>query len=263
MKTGYYLRIFDRLSFLIQMLISVFIDLRYFLLLYSIFIFTFSLLLCVLIKKTGDDYKGIDSSMALIFIALRTCFGDNDMDAYAINTDNKSMTWAVWLFIIVVGNVVFMNFIIAVVNESYANCMSKMEAQGFKVKIDMIIEREAHISESRLRDPNSFPNYLLLRKVAKGGADEGHHWQGLAREINHGTHLAIKQLETNMRQEFVKIHFHQVAKIARKESLKKEAEKEAHRTKELGEQIREMKKQMKQMNERMEEINAENKELFI
>lgn len=38
---------------------------------------------------------------------------------------------------------VFMNFIIAVVNQSYEKCMSTMNAQQFKVKVDMIVERES------------------------------------------------------------------------------------------------------------------------
>ena len=36
-----------------------------------------------------------------------------------------------------------MNFIIAIVNQSYENCMSKTTAYKFKVKLDMIVEREA------------------------------------------------------------------------------------------------------------------------
>ena len=35
-----------------------------------------------------------------------------------------------------------MNFIIAVVNQSYENCIMRMVAHAYKVKVDMIIERE-------------------------------------------------------------------------------------------------------------------------
>lgn len=45
-----------------------------------------------------------------------------------------------------VSNIVLMNFIIAVVGESYEACMSKMIAQSYKGKVDMIAEREQIMS---------------------------------------------------------------------------------------------------------------------
>jgi len=66
----------------------------------------------------------------------------------------------------IIGNVIFMNFIIAVVNESYENCMNKKVAQSYKVKVDMIVERESIMTESQRRNKEWFPNYILLRRVA-------------------------------------------------------------------------------------------------
>ena len=40
----------------------------------------------------------------------------------------KSITWLVWLTLMIVGNIVFMNFIIAVVNDSYAASMRMKNA---------------------------------------------------------------------------------------------------------------------------------------
>jgi len=37
----------------------------------------------------------------------------------------KVLAWLLWFLISIVGNIVFMNFIIAVVSESYENCMEK------------------------------------------------------------------------------------------------------------------------------------------
>lgn len=167
------------------MLSSVFFDLRYFLLLYSIFLYAFSLLLSVLVGGYQDDYDGLGDGMSFFMIALRTAFGDNEMDDYAKKSYYKTLAWVIWLVIILVGHVVFMNFIIAVVNESYENCMTKMVAQCFKVKVEMIIEREDSMSEADLNDPEWFPRYLILRRMA--GSDDGssstHQWQGMVKEI--------------------------------------------------------------------------------
>ena len=56
-----------------------------------------------------------------------------------------------------------MNFIIAVVGDSYSNCMSMRVAHTFKVKVDMINERESIMSEADLSNPEYFPQYILVR----------------------------------------------------------------------------------------------------
>ena len=50
----------------------------------------------------------------------------------------------------IVGNVIFMNFIIAVVSHSYENCMQSMNAQSYKNKVDLITERESLMDEADL-----------------------------------------------------------------------------------------------------------------
>lgn len=48
-KITFFLRIFDEFSFLVQMMSSVFIDLRYFLMFFALFITTFGVFLSILI----------------------------------------------------------------------------------------------------------------------------------------------------------------------------------------------------------------------
>jgi hypothetical protein len=74
-------------------------------------------------------------------IAFRTSIGDYSFDDFS-TADFYEIGLVVWSFIMIVGNMVFMNFIIAVVNQSYEQCMSKMVVLQFKVKLDMIVERE-------------------------------------------------------------------------------------------------------------------------
>ena len=64
----------------------------------------------------------------------------------------------------VVGNIIFMNFIIAVVNESYESCMTKATAHSYKVKVEMIVERESLMSEVELESEVWFPRFIVIRK---------------------------------------------------------------------------------------------------
>ena len=116
-------------------------------------------------------------------MAFRASIGDNEMgDFLKTESSSKSLAWFIWLVIMIVGNMIFMNFIIAVVNESYENCMSKMAAQKFKVKIDMIVERESIMSESDLANTNWFPKFIVIRRMANG-SQESEQWQGFVKEI--------------------------------------------------------------------------------
>jgi hypothetical protein len=96
------------------MLLNVFYDLRYFLFFFGIVISSFSLYLALLVNEL-TDYEGI-SLVGYFMIALRTSLGDYDFDSFVKNSDYDILTWLVWFQVMIVGNVIFMNFIIAVVS---------------------------------------------------------------------------------------------------------------------------------------------------
>ncbi len=51
----------------------------------------------------------------------------------------------------------FMNFIIAVISESYEKVMQRLVALSFMLKAEMIVEREGLMSDSEFRDSDNFP----------------------------------------------------------------------------------------------------------
>jgi hypothetical protein len=98
------------------MLKSVFIDLRWFLLFFGLVIAFFTLFLAVLLKDDLSSYEGI-GPVGYYIIALRESIGDYDTnDSYISNSDYKILIWIVYFIIMILGNVIFMNFIIAVVS---------------------------------------------------------------------------------------------------------------------------------------------------
>ena len=88
------------------------------------------------------------------------------MDDYRESkTDMIEVVWVVWLIMVIVGNIIFMNFIVAVVSESYEKCMQTQKAKQYRLKCELIIEREG-IMKEELDDKEKFPNYLVLRQSA-------------------------------------------------------------------------------------------------
>ena len=65
----------------------------------------------------------------------------------------------------VIGNIVFMNFIIAVVGQSYQTCMARSNAQSYLAKLMMIIEYESVMSYSSKSNPDLFPRYIIKCEV--------------------------------------------------------------------------------------------------
>jgi hypothetical protein len=92
-----------------------------------------------------------------MIMALQTALLNSDISDHSGNTEYIILLWVVWIIVVVVGNIVVMNFIIAVVGDSYSNCMAKREAQSLKVKVDMIIERENIMTEAELQNEEYFP----------------------------------------------------------------------------------------------------------
>ncbi len=68
-----------------------------------------------------------------------------------------------WLGIVIIGNIVFMNFVIAVVGSSYEKYMENSESMKYKAKLHLIIERERIMNEKE-KEYNKdrwFPEYIL------------------------------------------------------------------------------------------------------
>ncbi len=101
-----------------------------------------------------------------------------------------------------VGNVIFMNFIIAVVGQSYENCMQQSESQQYKVKIVMIREYESIMSDKQklAYKETWFPNYIIVCKPQSEGrdaqsGDSQNEWKGMLREVQKGVKKQIEALK--------------------------------------------------------------------
>ena len=66
-----------------------------------------------------------------------------------------------WFITLLVGNIVFFNFIMAVIWSNYEKCMEKLVAQGYWGKLDMIIDIELFMSDKDRANPEYFPSYLI------------------------------------------------------------------------------------------------------
>ena len=144
-------------------------DLKYFLLFFSFFTATSAVMLQIVLDGSLDSstYKGT-GSFGYFLMAFRSSVGDNDMADYLNTSGSTELAWIIWMLIIIVGNVILLNFIIAVFNTSYENCKKQELAHKYKVKIEMIIEEESKWTEKNkiIKKPEWFPIYIVVKRNA-------------------------------------------------------------------------------------------------
>ena len=112
-KLNSYLKIFDAFSFLVFMIQAVFIDLRIFLAYYLMVMTLFGFVFMILFGEPSQDSEGL-GPFSFILMSFRIVWGAGDFEIE--NTNYKIMGWISYMLIMVAGNIVFLNFLIAVVN---------------------------------------------------------------------------------------------------------------------------------------------------
>lgn len=160
-KTFFFLRIFSALSPIVTMLINVIYDLRIFLFFYSILVFLFSLQIGILgvgdpyipgkfrdaygvdsgnfANRPGSEYKDVGMILGNIITVFSMSTGSFDFNTANILDPNENIIyWAIWLMIIIMTNIIFLNFIIAEACASYEKVSADLEAFILKERSALI-----------------------------------------------------------------------------------------------------------------------------
>ncbi|CDW81604.1 wd-40 repeat protein [Stylonychia lemnae] len=168
LKLNFFLRIYDGFSFLVSMMSSVFRDIQYFILFFLIFIFQFGIIFVILFSAERiEEYDGI-GIVGYFLMIFRISSGDFAVENYKDqeSTFMISLSWTIWLIAVLILNIVFMNFIIAVISESYEKVMQKLVAQSYKVKANMIVERELLLTPQNEEERRFyFPENEVIQNV--------------------------------------------------------------------------------------------------
>lgn len=143
------LRIYDNISFIIKMLGIVVLELLPFLILFIGFGGTFAVVITALdmdvtyLEEDRDPYSGL-GGMAYFFFVLRTSFGDFAVDSFRhMPTYQMYFTWTVWLVVIFCNTIVFLNFIIAVISDTYEQIMDTRLEEIYQKKAKLLIDMQS------------------------------------------------------------------------------------------------------------------------
>eukprot|EP00347_Sterkiella_histriomuscorum_P006719 403351696 len=76
-----------------------------------------------------------------------------------------------------------LNFIIAVISESYEKVMQKMVAESYRIKAQLIKERESYFNDEEFKNQEYFPSYIIFRRPVEDQIDDNQEWQGFVKDI--------------------------------------------------------------------------------
>lgn len=201
-QTFQFMRIFGSYTPIVVMLNNVFWDLKVFLLFYTILIFLFSIVMSVIgygnglrgvnylfwkafhediethtspdpavdgkiIPKApfpGVEYVHVGLAIGNFFDVFRISLGDYASleTAVFLSVEDNFLYWIMWLLIVVIGCIIFLNFIIAEASHSYEVVSERLEEFIQIEKAKMIGEAEG-MRPSHMKSMQDFPKFIIIR----------------------------------------------------------------------------------------------------
>jgi hypothetical protein len=185
-RTFKFMRIFESFSPIVTMLAQVVVDLQQFMLFYTILIFLFSILWCAIglnnknkninpvfhkeFADNTDSYPGIEYFQIGLFVGnvfdvLRTTLGDYACISSSMYLEQSEVIifWISWVIVVIVGSIIFLNFIIAEASASYEKVAGKLNEFIMKEKANLIAESEGMIPDNYKKQHN-YPKFIIIRQ---------------------------------------------------------------------------------------------------
>jgi len=163
---------------------------------------------------------------------------EEEKTLFAHSEGMVTFTYLLFIMCVFYLFMIFMNFIIAVIGESYSKVITKKEAFDYQQRAMMIYEREVHFRQNEFENDSYFPNFLLVKKMKQSNDIIKNTFQGFTSmvkslfKVNYQRHLdhltqktkdmkqhlinSIKPLENdihNINRDFEKV-FYEVQKIS-------------------------------------------------
>jgi len=126
----------------------------------------FGMALNVLSQNLQPEYGAMSKATAGIFSALRISIGDFDFTQLEILTkEENQLYWVVWGLVFLMGCLIFLNFIIAEVGESYGKVKEDLEALIYSERSKMVKEAEDFFTDHyKATNKEYFPNFIVVRE---------------------------------------------------------------------------------------------------
>lgn len=171
LKTIFYLKVFKAFSYIVTMVISVVYDLQTFITFFVVLITFFSMLFNVVSRNASPEYSKLTWYIGNWLAVFRLSLGDFDFTLLdtAKLTKTHILFWCIWLLMVLFTALIFLNFIIAEVSNSYTRVRENVFSFIYKERAKLISEAEELLSKKyKKRNKDSFPHYIIVRQLEEG-----------------------------------------------------------------------------------------------
>jgi hypothetical protein len=165
------MRVKGEFSYIVTMMTNVIIDMTKFLFFFLVLVTMFSLIFDVIAKNDALEYHEIHPFFGNLITTLRLALGDFDFGLLTnedknLNLKQHILFWIVWIIMIIMSMLIFMNFIIAEVSNSYQKVRVRIDELAQRERAGLVDEIETLKTVSYKRNnPNKFPRYIVIREV--------------------------------------------------------------------------------------------------
>lgn len=152
-KVLFFLRVYGKFGMLVQLIISVVIDIKNFIFFFVLWLILFSLLYRIAgIKIDEGDYKNVNSYLAYVIVIFRNSIGDEQIpDTNYWTAQSKTdfpvlydtvigYSWALWLLNACFMLIMLLNFLIAIISQSYDQVMTNSQVLLYNMRCDFNME---------------------------------------------------------------------------------------------------------------------------
>ena len=118
----------------------------------------------------GIEYRVMPRFLVQFIGSIRISLGDFDFEeSYHLSDRENHMFWVIWITIVIMTNIVFLNFIIAEVGASYNKIKDVLTGLEGQERMNLIKESEVMLDVSCLKkNKDMFPKYLICRETDTG-----------------------------------------------------------------------------------------------
>jgi hypothetical protein len=116
---------------------------------YGILIFMFAAIFDVIAKNESNEYRKLGAFTGNIMTTMRLSLGDFDfsiLEDERLDEKQQILFWIIWVIMVIFSSLIFLNFIIAEVSNSYAVVKESIDALVYKERAGLIDEAEAILS---------------------------------------------------------------------------------------------------------------------
>lgn len=175
-KTFDFMKIVLQFSYVVTMIERVVKDLKSFLFFYTILIFQLSMILDVILMSNPDpNYESVGPFIGNVLATMRISLGDFDFTELKgdhLTKHEHWLFWVMWILMVQFSLLIFLNFIIAEVSNSYAIVSENIDEIIQKERARLILEAEDVLTDyTKLNNKEKFPKYIIVREKEKTDED--------------------------------------------------------------------------------------------